>query len=45
MAETEINVMDRQCPDRWLDSQRLPAEEVAAWQETEMPRRCESTGE
>jgi hypothetical protein len=33
MAETEINVMDRQCLDRRLDSQRLLAEEVAAWEE------------
>jgi hypothetical protein len=33
MAETEINVMDRQCLDRRLESQGLMAEEVAAWEE------------
>ena len=32
MAETEINVMTRQCLDRRLDSQKLLAEEVAAWE-------------
>ncbi len=32
MAETEINIMNRQCLDRRLDSQWLMAEEVAAWE-------------
>jgi anti-sigma factor RsiW len=32
MAETEINIMDRQCLDRRLDSQSRMAEEVAAWE-------------
>ena len=32
MAETEINIMDRQCLNRRLDSQGLIAEEVAAWE-------------
>ena len=33
MAETEINIMNSQCPDRRLDSQKLMAEEVAAWED------------
>jgi hypothetical protein len=33
MAETEINIMNRQCLDRRLDSQGLMAEEVAAWED------------
>jgi hypothetical protein len=33
MAETEINIMNRQCLDRRLDSQNLMAEEVAAWED------------
>jgi DDE superfamily endonuclease len=32
MAETEINIMNRQCLDRRLDSQSLMASEVAAWE-------------
>jgi DDE superfamily endonuclease len=32
MAETEINIMNRQCLDRRLDSQFLIATEVAAWE-------------
>jgi hypothetical protein len=38
MAETEINIMNRQCLDRRLDSQKLMAEEIAAW-ETERNSR------
>jgi len=33
MAETEINIMNRQCLDRRLGSQGLMAEEVAAWED------------
>jgi hypothetical protein len=33
MAETEINIMNRQCLNRRLDSQPLIATEVAAWEE------------
>lgn len=32
MAETEINIMNRQCLDRRLDCQALIATEVAAWE-------------
>ena len=32
MAETEINIMGRQCLDRRLDNRILMAEEVAAWE-------------
>jgi hypothetical protein len=32
LAETEINLMDRQGLDRRLDSQGRMAEEVAAWE-------------
>jgi hypothetical protein len=32
MAETEINIMGRQCLNRRLESQCLIAEEVAAWE-------------
>jgi hypothetical protein len=32
MAETEINIMNRQCLDRRLNSQSLMAAEVAAWE-------------
>ena len=32
MAETEINIMGRQCLDRRLDSQGRMAEEIAAWE-------------
>jgi hypothetical protein len=38
MAETEINIMNRQCLDRRLDNQALMAVEVAAW-EKERNRR------
>jgi hypothetical protein len=38
MAETEINVMNRQCLNRRLDNQELMAAEVAAW-ESERNRR------
>ena len=38
MAETEINIMNGQCLDRRLDSQKLIAKEVAAW-ERERNRR------
>ena len=31
MAETEINIMNRQCLDRRLDCQALIAQEVGAW--------------
>ena len=40
MAETEINVMNRQCLDRRLDSQNSVAEEVAAWERTRNARRA-----
>jgi hypothetical protein len=33
MAETEINIMGRQCLNRRLESQSLIAEEVAAWED------------
>ena len=33
MAETEINIMDRQCLNRRLESQGLIAVEVAAWED------------
>jgi DDE superfamily endonuclease len=33
MAETEINIMHRQCLNRRLDSQSLIAAEVAAWEQ------------
>jgi hypothetical protein len=38
MAETEINIMNRQCLDRRLDNQALLAAEVATW-ENERNRR------
>ena len=33
MAETEIGIMNRQCLDRRLDSQKWIAREVAAWED------------
>ena len=39
MAETEINVMNRQCLDRQLDSQSRMAEEVAAWEDERNRRK------
>ena len=40
MAETEINIMNRQCLDRRLDSQSLLAGEVAAWERERNARRA-----
>jgi hypothetical protein len=40
MAETEINVMNRQCLDRRLDSRKLMAKEVAAWERERNARRA-----
>jgi DDE superfamily endonuclease len=40
MAETEINIMNRQCLDRRLDSQNLMAEEIAAWEDERNKRRA-----
>jgi len=40
MAETEINVMNRQCLNRRLDSQALIAEEVAAWEQERNARQA-----
>jgi len=40
MAETEINIMVRQCLDRRLNSQRLIAREVAAWEKQRNTRRA-----
>jgi hypothetical protein len=40
MAETEINVMNRQCLDRRLDSQKLMAKEVAAWERERNARKA-----
>jgi DDE superfamily endonuclease len=39
MAETEINIMVRQCLDRRLDSQALIANEVATWEKERNARR------
>jgi hypothetical protein len=39
MAETEINIMNRQCLDRQLDNQGLMAEEIAAWEEVRNTRK------
>ncbi len=44
MAEIEINVMNGQCLDRRLDSQRLMAREVASWERIATPGRHEFTG-
>jgi DDE superfamily endonuclease len=40
MAETEINIMNRQCLNRRLDSQGLMAEEVAAWEDERNTRKA-----
>ena len=40
MAETEINVMNRQCLNRRLCSQTLLAEEVAAWEKERNARQA-----
>ena len=40
MAETEINIMNRQCLDRRLDSQSLMAEEVAACEDERNSRKA-----
>ena len=40
MAETEINIMNRQCLDRRLDSQSLMATEVAAWEDQRNDRQA-----
>jgi DDE superfamily endonuclease len=40
MAETEINIMNRQCLNRRLDSQTLIAREVAAWEKQRNARRA-----
>ena len=40
MAETEINVMNRQCLDRRLESRTALAEEVAAWEKARNARRA-----
>jgi len=40
MAETEINIMNRQCLDRRLDSQKLIAKEVAAWEHKRNARKA-----
>ena len=40
MAETEINIMNRQCLDRRLDSQTLLGEEVAAWEQERNARQA-----
>jgi hypothetical protein len=40
MAETEINIMNRQCLDRRLNSQALITEEVAAWEKERNARHA-----
>jgi DDE superfamily endonuclease len=40
MAETEINIWDRQCLDRRFDSQGRLAEEVAAWEDERNARKA-----
>jgi DDE superfamily endonuclease len=40
MAETEINIMKRQCLDRRLDNQALLAAEVAAWESERNHRKA-----
>ena len=40
MAETEINIMNRQCLNRRLDSQKLMAKEVAAWERERNARKA-----
>lgn len=39
MAETELNIMGRQCLDRRLDSQKSLAEEVAVWEQERNTRQ------
>jgi hypothetical protein len=39
MAETEINIMNRQCLNRRLDNQKLMAKEVAAWEKKRNSRK------
>jgi len=40
MAETETNIMDRQCLDRRLDNRSLMAEEVTAWENARNARKA-----
>lgn len=40
MAETEINIMTRQCLNRRLESQALIGKEVAAWEKERNARRA-----
>jgi hypothetical protein len=40
MAETEINIMGRQCLARLLDNRRLMAKEVAAWEKVRNARKA-----
>jgi hypothetical protein len=40
MAETEINIMGRQCLDRRLDNQGLVAEELMAWEDERNARKA-----
>ena len=40
MAETEINVMNRQCLNRRLDTQKRMAKEVAAWERKRNARKA-----
>ena len=40
MAETEIDIMGRQCLDRRLDNRSLMAEEVAAWENARNARKA-----
>jgi hypothetical protein len=41
MAETEINIMNRQCLNRRLETQGLMAEEVAAWENERNARKAQ----
>jgi hypothetical protein len=40
MAETEINIVGRQCLDRRLDNRSVMADEVAAWENARKVRRA-----
>jgi len=40
MAETEINIMGRQCLNRRLDNRSLMAEEIAAWESVRNARKA-----
>jgi hypothetical protein len=40
MAETEIDIMNRQCLGRRLESQDLMAEEIAAWENQRIARKA-----